>query len=574
MKRVLSPSNLLLATLLFAVNAALNVPLFHAGEMPYRDSIEGGYASMTRFFFDHPNPWGWNPLQYGGLPTQFIYLPGVQYLSALLAHLSPVEPTYLYRILVASLACLGPSTGFLFLVYFIRSRWWALGAMAAYTLCSPLYGIVSTIDRDRAIAQLPWRLLVLAKYGEGPHNAGLALLPVALVALWGAATSRVSWKLFAAAVLCAAIALTNWVAALALAFCVLTLALAAFGVPEFRFSRVVLCGLLAYGLACFWLTPTFISTIAFNWPADAFNYHLERQQTLLLWGLAAGLIVIRVVFAWLFPKDTFACFVVLNTFGFGWLVLWFYGRGLNTIPESRRYALEFELFLVVALFEYFRLVLRRPRPVAWFCVLVPAVCLVAAGWNQTRRYTTQGFSARNPVPVEQTIEYRLARKLAELKPEGRVFVSGGLRFRLNSWFPIAQVGGGFESGLKDRTPVVLADRIRATASGEEAIRDLRALGVEYVVVHGEGSREHYRDFKHPKKFERLLEVAHREEDDTIYRVPRDPALQVKIAYDNGTIEQYVLGAVSGVVWLSTIVWLVRTWKHESRVQRTRGVHAG
>ena len=80
----------------------------------------------------------------------------------------------------AALTCLGPSTVFFFLVYFTRQRWWALAAALSYTLFSPLYGMVATIDRDRGNIQLPWRLLVLVKYGEGPHNAGLALLPLAL----------------------------------------------------------------------------------------------------------------------------------------------------------------------------------------------------------------------------------------------------------------------------------------------------------------------------------------------------------------------------------------------------------
>ncbi|MGH9662379.1 MAG: hypothetical protein ACRD96_27760, partial [Bryobacteraceae bacterium] len=59
---------------LFALGALLNVPLFLPGESPYRDSIEGGYASMARFFAHNPNPWGWNPWQYCGLPIQNTYL--------------------------------------------------------------------------------------------------------------------------------------------------------------------------------------------------------------------------------------------------------------------------------------------------------------------------------------------------------------------------------------------------------------------------------------------------------------------------------------------------------------------
>lgn len=527
MNRAFSRVNLAIALALFALNAALNLPLFREGAMPYRDSIELGYAAMARYFHLHPSPFGWNAMQYCGLPTSFTYLPGLQYLTGLFAHLLPIEPVYLYRLLAASLACLGPSSVFLFAVYFTGQRWWALVAALTYTLFSPLYGMVSTIDRDRGNIQLPWRLLVLVKYGEGPHNAGLTLLPLALVALWETCIQPKYWRLLLASILLAVIALTNWVAALALAFCALTMALTVWGTPAlgFRLRRMVFAGLLAYGLACFWLTPTFVTTIAFNWPADAFNYHLQGHQYLLLLGLLAGLLVIRATFRWLFPLETFTCFVALNAFGFGWVVLWFYNRGINTLPESRRYALEFELFLLLLVVEYFRLVLRRPRPVAIFCTVIPAFFLLQAGWVQVGRYTTQGFARRNPVPHPQTIEYKLAAKLAALRPTGRVYVSGGLRFRLNAWVDVPQVGGGFESGLRNRTPVILAYQIRTgvnSAPGQQthdAILALRTLGVEYVVVHGEKSREHYRDFTDPRKFEGALELVHREEDDSIYRVP-------------------------------------------------------
>jgi hypothetical protein len=54
---------------------------------------------------------------------------------------------------------------------------------------------------------------------------------------------------------------------------------------------------------------------------------------------------------------------------------------------------------------------------------------------------------------------------------GRVFASGGLRFRLNSWFDIQPAGGAFETGLPNRMPVDLAYSIRtgtSTRPGHEA----------------------------------------------------------------------------------------------------------
>ena len=69
MKRLAAP---LLAGAIFLLNVWLNAPLLWPGESPFRGSIEGGYASMARFISAHPDPWGWDPFQYCGVPAQFL----------------------------------------------------------------------------------------------------------------------------------------------------------------------------------------------------------------------------------------------------------------------------------------------------------------------------------------------------------------------------------------------------------------------------------------------------------------------------------------------------------------------
>ena len=228
--------------------------------MIYRGSIEAGYASIARFMAAHPSPWGWNPTQYCGLPTQFTYLPVIPYASAALMWLLPDrEPSHLYRIAVSTPACLGPVTIFFFVLYFTRSHWWALATAGAYTLFSPSYGLINLINYDRGLVQLPWRVQLLAKYGEGPHNAGLTLMPLAILAVWAAGMGRRYWQILLAAITLAAVTLTNWVAALALAFCCAVAIVTAAGNSKlgFRSMRVLAAAVLAYLLACFWLTPRF-----------------------------------------------------------------------------------------------------------------------------------------------------------------------------------------------------------------------------------------------------------------------------------------------------------------------------
>jgi hypothetical protein len=47
------------------------------------------FAVNTRLAAEHPNPWGWNPAAYGGVPAQFPYLPALPHLAATLG--MPVE---------------------------------------------------------------------------------------------------------------------------------------------------------------------------------------------------------------------------------------------------------------------------------------------------------------------------------------------------------------------------------------------------------------------------------------------------------------------------------------------------
>lgn len=518
----------LLAFVILLLNLWLNAPLFMTGELPFRGSVEGGYVSMSRFLSQHPNPWGWNPLPYGGLPVQFMYVPAMPYLAALGIRLLPhVAPDNIFRDIVSLNTCLGPVTLFFFALHFTGRKRWAFAAALAYSFLSPSYGLFPAIEKDRGIAQLPWRIQVLAKYGEGPHNTGLTLLPMALLAVFLAAKRRSYPRILLAAILLAAIPMTNWVAAFALAISCLLLLLAAWGEPEFQAWRAIAAAALAWLLACFWLTPSFIKVIFFNWPVDSFAYQLGNQQERAIAGMIAGAFIIRVLFRFI-GGNFYLRLITLGAFVFGWISTVYYVYGIDTIPESRRYAIEFEFFLALALAEAIRLAVNHTNQTVRLCAYFSGGLLLLAGLPQLSAYASQGWSRWRPVAPETTLEYQLAHWLAARHPEGRVFASGGFRFRLNSWFDIQQVGGGFETGLQNRIPVDLAYRIRAASNlwrgheTEDTLLELKALGSQFVVVHGPKSREYYRDFIHPERMAATLPAVFRTEDDVIYELPAHP----------------------------------------------------
>jgi hypothetical protein len=525
MKRLWTP---LAAIAILAANLWLNGPLFMRGDLPFRGSIEAGYVATARFISEHPNPWGWNPFQYCGIPTRFLYVPALPYLTALLVRLTPSVPLdYIYRATVSLATCLAPVTMFLFALYFTRSRAWSFAAALAYSFLSPSYGLFPAVEKDRGIVQLPWRIQVLAKYGEGPHNTALMLIPLVLLAVWLAATKRGYPRILAAALLLGLTPLVNWVGAFALAIACVLLLLAGIGERDFRIAPVCAAGGLGYLLACFWLTPSFIATIVFNWPTDSFAYQFGIPQKWLAGGLIASVLLLRFLFR-LTRAPVYLCFVTLAAFTFGWIASFFYLGGYDTIPESRRYAIEFELFLALALVEAIRLGARHANSTVRLCAVGTAIVVLLAGTPQLWAYVNEGWSRWKPAPREDSIEYRLAHWMAEHPPEGRVFASGGLRFRMNSWFDIPQVGGGFETGLQNRVPWELAYRVR-TGHDLEAGREtadtllmLKAMDTQYVAIHGPKSREYYRDFVRPEHIAATLPPVYHQEDDTVYALPPHP----------------------------------------------------
>lgn len=521
-------STILFALGLFLLNVALNAPFFLPGEGQYRDSIEGGYASMARFISEHPDPFGWNPVQYMGLPTHRWYLPLVPYTSALLIKLLPMlKPEHVYRLFVVTMTCLGPVSMFLFVLYFTRRRNWALLTALAYTFYSPSYLVFPAIMRDQGITYLPWRIQVLMKYGEGPHNTGLTLLPLALIALWHASTRRRFWQLFAAAALLAGVSLTNWVACLALGWCCLAMLIVGTATRQehgFSGKRLIQASALGYALACFWLTPRFIHTTLFNWPVDAFQYKVQMTQ----WMLFGGMIVIPLL-GWFAamkrPVLFYNVFLAICLAGFLFVVGGHYWFAADAIPESRRYAIEAEWFFFVVLFELVRFLLLHPNRL-WRDALMVALG-VHLGWYppQARAYASETWIMHRPSPRQNSIEYRVAEFVNSKQPRGRIYAGGGTRFRLNSWFLLPQLGGTFESGLSNRSALFFHYMIRTgyqsppERRAQDAILLMRAAGIEYAVIHGPKSTEHWKDFQGPTALEGALPKVFEEGDDRVYKLP-------------------------------------------------------
>ncbi|MBI3666500.1 MAG: hypothetical protein HY236_09820 [Acidobacteria bacterium] len=514
------------AALLFLFNAALVGPLFVTERASDKGSIEGAFIGLARFFSHHPNPFGWHPYWYGGAPAQYTYTPGLHYINALAMRLlGGLKPGQVYHAVTAVFYCLGAVTMAYMVYFFTRERWWALGAGMLYSLWSPAQWLIREVRVASVGFEAPWRLQVLVRWGEGPHIASLALLPLAVCALWKAANQKRGFsQTFLAAVLLAAVVLINWIGAFALGAVFVCLMLTLWS--RRAALRALAAAGLAYLLAVFWISPSFIRTIAFNAQTVGGHYEYHLDMVWLLGGAAAGLVFLRLAFR-AFPPQPYLGFLVLNTFFFGYLTLSSFWFHRYMIPQPERYVPEFELFLILLWCEIFRLGLRQSAGRRRQVVGLAMVALAVLAVGQSRRYLRRSHRMLRPARAEEWVEYKIASWLNDhVSRNDRVFILGSEGMSLNGWFDVAQAKGWFDPGVRHAVVLEFTYQISSSMNaprgreGAIAVELLKSLGARYVVVKTPNSSLAYHDFVQPDKFEGLLPAVYRPTpEEAIYEVP-------------------------------------------------------
>ena len=103
---------LALALFLFALNAWICHELFTADFVNNLLSNEGFFASMGRFFREHPFDYRWLPWFNAGMATEYAYQPLLPALSGLTAALTGWSDSRALHFILAFAYCCGPVTLF------------------------------------------------------------------------------------------------------------------------------------------------------------------------------------------------------------------------------------------------------------------------------------------------------------------------------------------------------------------------------------------------------------------------------------------------------------------------------
>ena len=330
---------------LFAINALLTLPLFSIPYTREMGSIEAAFIGLARYIGEHFHDLNWFPLWYGGIPYPDTYPPLLHFTVAAVAALLRISPGLAYHAVTASVYAAGPVTLF----------WaaWRLGAPRSvawlaglgYSLVSPSCWLVRVIRADAGGWFGPRRLGTLVHYGEGPHLTSLLFLPLAVGMVHVALEKRRPAFYVGASLAVAAVPLSNWIGAFALALALSSYLLAGFGNPEKKRSWIkrwlaaAAIGAYAYALAMPWVTPSTIATIRANAPLVGGRYvpNLTVEAAFV-----AGLLVL----AWgLARRDLAPClrFGVLFLYGTAFLTLGAYHFHVALLPQPERYHLEMDM---------------------------------------------------------------------------------------------------------------------------------------------------------------------------------------------------------------------------------------
>jgi hypothetical protein len=276
---------------------------------------------------------------------------------------------------------------------------------------------------------------------------------------------------------------------------------------------------LAYGFTAFWLEWSYLKITLRN------MQFVSTEGNLWSRWVALAFVVVFLLLSDKFARGkkhrawfTFLAgalgFFTINTLGNHYL-------NFRIIGEPSRLVPEFDLVCILMVAELLRRLWsadgpwRKPRIAA---AAILALVFLAPSWRYIANAHT--IFVRDP-DYRQRVEYQLQDWVAKNLPGSRTLPAGSVRFWYNVWNDLPQVGGGSEQGLLNPRIVPAQWQIYLGPEADMSVMWLQLLGADAVIVNAKNSREHYKDYVFPDKFDGVLPVLYDNgEGDTIYGVPR------------------------------------------------------
>lgn len=464
------------------------------------------YIAMARMFRDRP--WTWNSLQYCGAPFAYLYPP----LFHLLMIAMPVSSLgRAFHLVSGAGYALVPVSLYLLALQLFRSRVAAVFAAVTYSvLPAPVYWLLPAWGHLAAsYGHAPWCFVAVIGYKEAGHTLALAVGLLAVAAVW-----RSRWNIAAACA--AAVFLLNWPGVIALLLALTSVAIARtrdLGYAQATQGLIATAG-IGYGLSAFWMTPGFFRT------STLLDRVILRHDQVAPWNARTWVILLAA--AALLSVALWRRTPPVAAFLIGWLalsgsvVVTYSLTGNYLIPLPQRYVTEFNVALILTL-TGLACAARR-----WRCALM--ALLLVLGAIAGRGFPRQAWKLQpGSANQQEMLAFQISQWLSQNAGSSRIFAAGELGGSLNAWTDVAQVGGVYQGDSNFLIPAVQKELTLDCAESGRAARIaelwLRALDVQYAVVHGASSREHFHWFVQPERFAGLPVAWSNGAGDTIYRLP-------------------------------------------------------
>jgi hypothetical protein len=472
-------------------------------------SNEGLFIAISRFLVDHWRTSGWVPWWMNGVPFENTYSPLLPIVDAVSAKVAHSSTALAFHRTLAFFYCLGPVCLFWF-------AWRMSNALYPSFLCGLVYSLTSPSVLFPAVRDdvggwlYARRLHTLLHYGEGAHNVALSLLPVAFLCAWLAMEQRRFRWYVATGAIAGVLSLTNTFAAIDLVIGIVCLLVIRPRGNRLRsLSMLALTAIIAYLWISPFLTPTLIQTIRMD-SMMGVGYRVTPNLIMIDLLVLAGAFVIW----WLTRRlDPILRFSLLFAYIFFAIPALSHFAGIAVVPQPERYHLEMELGLSLAAVFAARYLPPRVQT-GLAVVLVLVLAAQAAGYVRFAR----GLIQR--IDITQTIEYKTARWLDRNLPDQKAMVSGDTGTWFNVFSSNPQLSGGADPFSPNWMLEIAVYALYASDAPQTSITWLKAYGCQAITVPGPNSRESYHPYKNPHKFDGVLPVLWREEDDTIFAVPQ------------------------------------------------------
>jgi hypothetical protein len=333
------------------------------------------------------------------------------------------------------------------------------------------------------------------------------------------------------------------------------------------------CGLLliiaalTYGVISPALPPSVIAAIRLNSPTVDGDYRLTLRALAAIAALLAGFL-----FLWWATRKMDAPilrFLLLFTLLTCGIVLFGVWSQLYLVPQPHRYEVAAEMGIcLLAIFAGADL-LRRLHSAL---IRPAAILLLVAASVQFRHDLRFAHRLIRATEITSTEPYRIARWMDEHMHGQRVMISGSYSFHFNDFTDTPQLFGGHDPMLPNPlmriAPFAIYNPINAgSRDGARTVLWLKALGAHAISVPGPRSREYFKPFGNPRKFDGVLPLLWREGDDAIYAVPaRSTSLahivpaQAVVRHkpvdglDIGEIERYVGALDDPTLSEANLIW--------------------